>query len=73
MRTASLMLLVACASPGVFEPATHYSYIRRMAEERLSSCRRYATDLEELQLCYRQTRSWCAANGLERTCAEGQP
>lgn len=66
MRVALLaMLLAACI------PASRAAGIRRLAEWRLSDCRKAAVFAPQMAECYESTRAYCRARELEDTCGEG--
>ncbi len=52
--------------------ATHAAGIRRMAEAKLAQCRKGTINGVQAAPCYRETRDFCRAHGLERTCGEGK-
>lgn len=64
---ARLVLVYVCLGLSCV-PVTYRAGVRRMAESKLQWCRKHL----DPKTCYAETRAYCAARGLERTCGESQ-
>lgn len=67
MRALAGLALLGCCLGFACVPVTYRAGVRRLAESHLHSCRKERDPMT----CYAETRDYCAARGLERTCGEG--